>query len=69
MSSGSKKKINPDKHFLLLSKVPVHEPPSGSPAGPLWRKLPVYKALFYIFLKTLIKISLIKEIFPFSQRP
>jgi hypothetical protein len=56
-------------HFLLLSKVPVKEPPPGSPTGPLWRQLPVYRAFFYIFLKFFIKISLNKEIFPSSQRP
>jgi hypothetical protein len=56
-------------HFLLLSKVPVDEPPPGSPTGPLWRGLPVYKAFsIYISFKFLIKISL-NEMFPFSQRP
>ena len=41
-------------HFLLLSKVPVNEPPPGFPVWPLWREVPVYRN---------------KEIFSFSQRP
>jgi hypothetical protein len=68
MSSGSKKRKS-DVHFLFLSKIPVNEPPLGSPTGPLWKELPVYMALFYISLKFLIKISLNMEIFSFSQRP
>ena len=55
-------------HFLFLSKVPVNEPPPISPTGPLWRELPVYKTFFYIS-QIPRKISLNKEIFPFSQRP
>ena len=55
-------------HFLFLSKVPVNEPPQGSPAGPLWRELPVYRTSLHISHSSL-KISLNKEIFPFSQRP
>jgi len=52
-------------HFLFLFKVPVKEPPPGSPTGPLWAELPVYKNFFfYISLKFLIKISLNKETFP-----
>ena len=35
-------------HFLFLSNVPVNEPPPGSPTGPLWRELPVYKAYLHI---------------------
>jgi len=57
------RKRNPDINFLFLSKVPVNEAPPGSPTGPLWSKLSVYKALFYISLKFPIKISLNKEIF------
>jgi hypothetical protein len=68
MSSGSKKR-NPDMHFLSLSKVPVNEPPPSSTTGPLWRQLPVYRAFFYVSLIFLIKISLSKEILPFSQKP
>jgi len=34
-------------HFLFLSKVPVNEPPPGSPTGPLWRELLVYKTFFF----------------------
>jgi len=54
MSSGSKKR-NTDTHFLFTPKIPVNEPPPGSPTGPLWRELPVYRYFFYISLKFLIK--------------
>ena len=53
-------------HFFF--EVPIKEPPPGSPTGPLRAGLPVYKAFFYIHLKFLIKISVTKEIFPFSQK-
>ena len=57
-------------HFLFLSKFPVNEPPLGSPTGPLWRELPVYKALFfYMCHKFLIKTSLNKEFFPSLKGP
>jgi len=56
-------------YSLFLSKVPVNEPPPGSPTEPLWRELPVYKIFFYISLKFLIKISLNEDKFPFSQKP
>jgi hypothetical protein len=62
------RKMNPDMNFLFLSNFPVKEPPPSSPTGSLWTELPVYKASFYVSLKFLIKISLSKEIFPFSQR-
>jgi hypothetical protein len=62
MSSGSKKR-NPDMNFLFFSKVPVNEPPPGSPTGLLWRQLPVYRAFFYISLKFIIKFPQIKKIF------
>jgi hypothetical protein len=55
--------------FLFLSKVAANEPPPVPPTGPLCRELSVYRACFYISLKFLIKISLNKEIYPFSQRP
>ena len=55
-------------HFLFLSEVPENEPPPGSPAGPLCRELPVYRAFFYISLKFLIKISRNKEIFFLSHK-
>jgi hypothetical protein len=54
-------------HFRFLSKVPVNEPHPGSPTGPLWRELPVYRA-FITYLKFLIKIFLNKEMFSSSQR-
>jgi hypothetical protein len=50
------RKRKPDKNFVFLSKVPVNEPPPGSPKGPLWRELPVYRALLNISLKFIIKI-------------
>jgi len=56
-------------HSPSLSKVPVNEPPPGSPTGPLWRELPITRSFFYISFKFLIKVSLNKEIFHFSQRP
>jgi len=68
MTSGSKKKETQICSFFLF-KVPVKEPLPGSPTGPLWAGLPVYKVFFYIYLEFLIKISLNKEIFPFSQMP
>jgi hypothetical protein len=46
MSYGTKK-MKPDMHFLLLSKVPVNEPPPDSPTGPLWRELPFYGAFLH----------------------
>jgi hypothetical protein len=44
---------NPD--ILLFSlKIPVNEPLPGSPTGPLWREIPVYRA-FCIYLENFIK--------------
>jgi hypothetical protein len=60
---GPRKK-EPRCALFYLSKVPVNEPPPGSPTGPLETEQPVYKAFFYISLKFLIKISLNKEFFP-----
>jgi len=62
------RKRNPDIHSLFLSKLPVNKPAPSSPTGPLWRELPVYRALF-TSLKFLVKIPLNIEMFPFSQRP
>jgi hypothetical protein len=36
-------------HDLFLSKVSVNEPPPSFPTGPLWRELPIYKALFFTY--------------------
>jgi hypothetical protein len=69
MSSGSKRKEPRYVFFFFLSKVSVNKPPPGSPTGPPWRELPIYRAFFYISLIFLIKISLNKEMFPISQRP
>jgi hypothetical protein len=44
--------------FSFLSKVLANEPPPGSPTGPLWREIIVYRA-FCISLRDLIKIPLI----------
>jgi len=30
--------------FFFLSKIPASEPPPGSPTGPLWREIPIYRA-------------------------
>jgi hypothetical protein len=53
-------------HILFLSKVPVNNPPLGSPMGHLWRELPIYRD-FFAYLSNSSKISLIKKVFPFSQ--
>jgi hypothetical protein len=58
MASGSKK--GTQIYFSFLSKVPTKEPPPGSPTGPLWREILVYRA-FCISLKDLIKIPLIRR--------
>ena len=63
MSSGSKKK-EPRKAFSFSLKSPSKRIPPVSPTGPLRRALPVYKAFFYISLKFLIKISIIKKFSP-----
>jgi hypothetical protein len=47
MSSGSKKGTH--IYFLFLSKILASESPPGSQTGPLWRKIPAYRA-FYISL-------------------
>jgi hypothetical protein len=58
MSSGSKKETQ--IHFSFLSKIPGDETPSGSPTGPLWREIPVYRA-FCVSLENLIKSPLNKK--------
>jgi len=37
---------NPD--ILFLFKNPSKEPPPGSPAGPVWREIPVYRAFAHL---------------------
>jgi len=54
MNSGSKK--GNQIYFSFLSKVPVNEPPSGSPAGPLWRGRPVYRAFFLSLNKLIFRV-------------
>jgi len=34
--------------FVHLSNSPVNEPPTGSPAGPLWREIPISRDFIYI---------------------
>jgi hypothetical protein len=57
MASGSKKE--PRYTFSFLSKIPANEPPLGSLTGPLWREMPVYRALC-IPLDNVTKIPLIR---------
>jgi len=38
----------PQPSFIRLATSPVHEPLSGSPAGPQWREMPVSRAFLYI---------------------
>jgi hypothetical protein len=70
MSSGSKKR-KPNTHFLFLSKVPLNEPPAppGSPTGPLWRQLPVYRVFLHISQNPRKNISPNKDIFPSLKGP
>jgi hypothetical protein len=47
ISSGSKKETQ--MYFFFFSqKVPVNEPPSGSPTGSLWREITGYRAVLHI---------------------
>jgi len=46
LSSGSKK--GTQIYYPFLSKVLASEPPPGSPVGPLWRDIPVYRAFLNI---------------------
>jgi hypothetical protein len=46
--------------FSFLSKIHANESLPGSPTGPLWREIPVYRA-FCLFLENLLKISLNKK--------
>jgi hypothetical protein len=34
--------------FSFLSKVLANELPPGSPTGPLWREIPIYRAFSHI---------------------
>jgi len=60
--------MNPDTHYLFLSKSPVNETPPVSPTASLWRELVIYKAFLYTSLNFLVEIFLNKEIFQFSQK-
>jgi hypothetical protein len=35
-------------YFFFLSKVPANETPPGSPTGPLWKEIPVYREFLHI---------------------
>jgi len=52
-----------------LTSPSKRTPPPGSPTRTLWRELPVNRAFFTYLSNSSYKISLNKEIFPFSQRP
>jgi len=58
MSSGSKK--GTQIYFSFLSKILADDAPPGSPTGPLWREITVYRE-FCISLENLIKIPLNKK--------
>jgi len=47
ITSGSKKGTQ-IYCFFSLKKVSANEPPPGSPAGPLWREILVYRAFTYL---------------------
>jgi hypothetical protein len=63
MSSGSKKGT-PRYTILFCQKVQASESPPGSPVGPLWREIPVYRPFlrlsWYISL-TYLSGSAVKE--------
>jgi len=48
MSSGSKE--GTWIYYPFLSKVPASEAPPGFPTGPLWRKMPTYRAFIMVLL-------------------
>jgi hypothetical protein len=58
MSSGSTK--GTQIYFSFPSRIAANEPLAGSPTGPLWREIPVYRA-FCVSLENLIKIHLNKK--------
>jgi hypothetical protein len=43
MSFGSK--TGARYTFSFLSKIPANKTPPGSPTGPLWKEIPVYRAI------------------------
>ena len=59
----------PEPSFICFSKVPVNEPPPGSPEGAPMERVAHLQSLFFHGSQFPHKIPLIKEIFPFSQRP
>jgi hypothetical protein len=58
MASGSYR--GTQIYFSFLSKIPAKEPIPGSPAGPLWRGGPVYRA-FYVSQRPHLSGSPVKE--------
>jgi len=55
-------------HFPFLTKVAVNETLQIPQQGPYRERRLFTRPFFYIYLKFLIKISLNKEKFSFSQR-
>ena len=54
----------------VSQKVPVKEPPSGSPMWAPMGRVPVSRAFFYVSLEFLIKVLLIKKIVhPYLEGP
>ena len=53
----------------FFEKSQSANPFPGSPAGPIWRELPVSRTFFYMSLGFLNKSSLDRTISPFSQSP
>ena len=61
MSSGSKKRES--RHaFSFFLESPSKQTPPGSPTGPLWTELPIYKAFFLRISQIPYKITLNKFI-------
>jgi len=63
MSSGSKK--GAQIYYPFLSIVPARESPPGSPTGPLWREIPVYRAFLRLskYTGNFIMYSVITNIY------
>ena len=45
----------PESFFIHLSKFPVYGPPSKFPIEPLWRGMPIFRAILYISFRVLTK--------------
>ena len=53
----------------VSQKIPVNEPPLGSPTGAHMERGAISTAFFYTSLKFLMKVLLIKKNSPFSKSP